>query len=500
MPGQASAAGMGGDVDVVRMKADSSGCRRPRSTTEGESEVDEHPAVRQSLQEHATASGGSRCDSGAVPPLSPVSRPQHGHGPLRREDRGARRSGSQDTPAAATHDPGRGSRGGPAVDHDQPAGDPGHEPRERRTTAYDQQARILLLSTSDTDLLAAKASGVNYRLANPARLPLADLPELLDGTDVIVVRLLGGEQAWRDGLTALRGQPVPLIVLGGEMVPDAALMSLSSVPAGIAAQAHEYLAHGGPGNLRELVHFLADTVLMTGHGFAAPEPMPTWGRHPWPARADSLVKSGLTTSSQEDGGPTVAVLYYRAHELAGNTGFVDTLCAAVESCGARALPVWCASLRTADRALLEALGQADVLIVTVLAAGGTVPALSQAGGDDEAWDVGAVAALDIPVVQALCLTSPRAQWAGANAGLSPLDAATQVAIPEFDGRLISVPFSFKETGADGLSRYVPDPERAARVAGTAVALARLRHIPPPRRRVAIVLSAYPTKHSRIGLP
>ena len=373
---------------------------------------------------------------------------------------------------------------------------------------HDQQVSVLLLSTSDTDLLAARASSADYRLANPARLPAADLPPLLDGADVVVVRLLGGEQAWPEGLAALRRHPRPLIVLGGEMVPDAALMSLSSVPAGIAAQAHEYLAHGGPGNLRELAHFLADTVLLAGHGFAAPEPMPTWGRHPWPARADSLVDPGFgpvitgpnpgsTASSQEDG-PTVAVLYYRAHELAGNTGFVDALCAAVESCGARALPVWCASLRTADRALLEALGQADVLIVTVLAAGGTVPALSQAGGDDEAWDVGAVAALDIPVVQALCLTSPRAQWAGANAGLSPLDAATQVAIPEFDGRLISVPFSFKETGADGLSRYVPDPERAARVAGTAVALARLRHIPPPRRRVAIVLSAYPTKHSRIG--
>ena len=73
-----------------------------------------------------------------------------------------------------------------------------------------------------------------------------------------------------------------------------------------------------------------------------------------------------------------------------------------------------------------------------------------------------------------------------------------MAIPEFDGRLISVPFSFKETGDDGLSRYVPDPERAARVAGTAVALARLRHTPPPQRRVALVLSAYPTKHARIG--
>ncbi|MET0227199.1 MAG: cobaltochelatase subunit CobN, partial [Actinomycetes bacterium] len=130
--------------------------------------------------------------------------------------------------------------------------------------------------------------------------------------------------------------------------------------------------------------------------------------------------------------------------------------------------------------------------------GGTTPALSQAGGDDEAWDAGAVAALDVPVVQALCLTSPRAQWAATAAGLSPLDAATQVAIPEFDGRLISVPFSFKELDGDGLSRYVPDPERAERVAGTAVALARLRHVPPADRRVAVVLSSYPTKHARIG--
>jgi cobaltochelatase CobN len=384
---------------------------------------------------------------------------------------------------------------------------------------------VLLLSTSDTDLLAASASGASYRLANPARVDLAALAALLDGADVIVVRLLGGEQAWREGLAALRRQELPLIVLGGEMVPDAALMAMSSVPAGIAAQAHEYLAHGGPGNLRELAKFLADTVLLAGHGFAAPEPMPTWGVRPWgagearpgvvappgageerPSAEAGPGSAGRPGPEGELGGPgqagtgepVVAVLYYRAHELAGNTGFVDALAAAIDACGARPVPVWCASLRTADPELLRALGQADVLVVTVLAAGGAVPALSQAGGDDEAWDVGAIAALDIPVVQALCLTSPRAQWRAGNAGLSPLDAATQVAIPEFDGRIISVPFSFKETGDDGLSRYVPDPERAARVAGTAVALARLRHTAAADRRIAVVLSAYPTKHSRIG--
>jgi cobaltochelatase CobN len=352
----------------------------------------------------------------------------------------------------------------------------------------DELGTVALLSTSDTDLLAARSSGAGYRLANPARLPLAGLPDLLEGTDIVVVRLLGGEQAWREGLAMLREQERPVVVLGGELAPDAALMALSSVPAGIAAQAHEYLAHGGTGNLLELARFLTDTVLLGGSGFAAPRPAPPWGLRPWSA-------AGQETDPAR---PTVGIIYYRAHELAGNTAFVDALCEAVDAAGAQPLPVWCASLRSADTGLLEVLGQADALIVTVLAAGGITPALSQAGGDDESWDVGAIAGLDIPVLQALCLTAPRAQWADTSTGLSPLDAATQVAIPEFDGRLISVPFSFKEIDSDGLSHYVADPERAARVAGTAMALARLRHIPAGQRRVALMLSSYPTKHSRIG--
>src|SRR4029434_10858577 len=83
-------------------------------------------------------------------------------------------------------------------------------------------------------------------------------------------------------------------------------------------------------------------------------------------------------------------------------------------------------------------------------------------------------------------------------GLTPLDVATQVAVPEFDGRIITVPFSFKETDDDGIHSYVPHAARCRRLAAIAVNLARLRHIPVAQRRIAIVLSAYPTKHSRIG--
>jgi cobaltochelatase CobN len=343
---------------------------------------------------------------------------------------------------------------------------------------------VLLLSTSDTDLLSARAGGAAYRWGNPARLAAEDLPDLLEGVDLVVVRLLGGRRAWEEGLDALLAQPRPVVVLGGEQAPDAELMELSTVTGGVCAEAHAYLAHGGPANLAELHAFLSDTVLLTGHGFAPPAPAPSWGR--------------LERVTGSRSGPVVGVLYYRAHHMAGNTAFVETLCAAIEAAGGQALPVFCSSLRTAEPELLDTLGAADALVVTVLAAGGSRPATAGAGGDDEAWDVGALAALDVPILQGLCLTTSKQAWEENDDGLSPLDAASQVAIPEFDGRIITVPFSFKEVDRDGLTVYAADAERAARVAGIAVRHGLLRHTPPAERRLVVMLSAYPTKHSRVG--
>ncbi|GAA5052720.1 cobaltochelatase subunit CobN [Nocardia callitridis] len=345
---------------------------------------------------------------------------------------------------------------------------------------------ILLLSTSDTDLLSARASGARYRWGNPARLLVEDLPALLDGAELVIVRILGGKRAWEPGLDAVRASGVPMVALGGELAPDAELMECSTVPGGVAADAHNYLAAGGADNLRQLYNFLSDTVLLTGHGFEPPVQLPSWG------------ELERAAAPHEVDRPTVAVIYYRAQHLAGNTTYIEAMCLAVEQAGARALPLYCASLRTAEPELIDTLRRADALVVTVLAAGGTKPATASAGGEDEAWDVGVLADLDVPILQGLCLTSGRAQWAANDDGLSPLDVATQVAVPEFDGRIITVPFSFKEFDADGLSTYVPDPERAARVAGIAVRYARLRHIPAERKRVVLMLSAYPTKHARIG--
>lgn len=345
--------------------------------------------------------------------------------------------------------------------------------------------RIALLSTSDTDLLSARSSGAEYSWGNPSRLSEDELRRTVDGADLVVARILGSPHDLAPGITALRTGMVPLVVLGGEQQPSAELMELSTVPIGVAAEAHRYLAEGGPANLSQLHAFLSDTVLLTGVGFDAPVEIPAWGVLERPAADGSL--------------PRVGVLFYRAHEASGNTAFAHTLADAIDATGqAVGVPIFSSSLRAAPDDLYDALGTLDALVVTVLAAGGSTPATAGAGGDDESWDVARMAALDIPILQGLCLTSSREEWLASSDGVTPLDSASQIAIPEFDGRIITAPFSFKEIDADGLPRYVADPERCARVAGIAVNHARLRSVPASERRIALVLSAYPTKHARIG--
>lgn len=346
--------------------------------------------------------------------------------------------------------------------------------------------RVALLSTSDTDLLSARASGADYVLANPARPGHQSMAEVIDGCDLVVGRLLGSRDDLCSGFARVAASGTPVVVLGGEQAPSAELMELSSVPMGVAAEAHRYLAEGGPANLRQLHAFLSDTVLLTGEGFEPPQELPQWG---YAAREGAAA----------DDRARVGILYYRAHEASGNTAFAHALADAVDATGhAVGVPIFAGSLRSAPDELYDAFATLDALVVTVLAAGGSVPAGASAGGDDEAWDVARMAALDIPVIQGLCLTSSRADWEASDDGVTPMDSATQIAIPEFDGRVITAPFSFKEVDEDGLPHYVADPERCARVAGIAVRHARLRRTPNADKRLALVLSAYPTKHARIG--
>ncbi|HEX6744089.1 MAG TPA: cobaltochelatase subunit CobN, partial [Solirubrobacteraceae bacterium] len=379
---------------------------------------------------------------------------------------------------------------------------------------------LVLLSTADTEILAA-AHAVRdlpegfgpVRCANPYGVEDVEafLDDLLDGARVVVARLLGGRRAWPEGVAALRARcardGVALLLLAGEAEPDAELAQLSSAPAATLAQAFEYLRHGGVENTANLLRFLADTLLREGHGFEAPRALPDLGVYV-PGRGDVALEDAL--AAHDPGRPTVGLVFYRSHRVTGNTAFVDALVAALDAAGANALCVWAYSLRPdvdGRVAGLELLhGRIDALVTTVLASGGSTPADAAVDGhaDWSTWRAEALVALDVPVIQAVCATSSRAAWAASPAGLTPLDAAMQVAIPEFDGRIVGPPVSFKEP-LEGESpvgtpvlHYAPDLERCARLAQLATGHARLRALDPADARLVIMLSSFPTKHARIG--
>jgi cobaltochelatase CobN len=386
----------------------------------------------------------------------------------------------------------------------------------------DGAAGLLLLTTADTEILAAARASEHLPegfpkllCANPVVLedPAAFFERELPRAGAVLVRLLGGRRAWPEGLEELRRRcarlRVPLLAFGGEAEPDAELAALSTVPSGTVLEAFEYLRHGGVRNTENLLRFVADAVLMEGYGFEPASPLPEVGIYHPGLPEDSSVEELL--ARHEPARPTVGVIFYRAHWMSGNTAFVDDLVEALEAAEANALPVYCYSMRAGPDGVVQAMevlkDRVDCLITTVLAAGGSNAADARRSGTPEEWlewDVPALEELGVPVIQGICTTSTREAWVASDAGLSPMDTAWQVAIPEFDGRIIGVPFSFKErldeaspVGAP-LTLYKADPERTSRLAGFAARFANLRRIPNSQKRVAVLLSNYPTKHSRVG--
>src|SRR5215210_4324143 len=382
--------------------------------------------------------------------------------------------------------------------------------------------RLLLLTTADTEILAAARASerlpegfLEVRCANPIALedPATFFGRELDGARVVLVRLLGGRRAWPEGLEELRRRcarlRIPLLAFGGEAEPDAELAALSTVPSGAVLEAFEYLRHGGVGNTENLLRFVADTVLMEGYGFEPASPLPEVGVYHPGLPEGSTVEELL--AHHDAARPTVGVIFYRTHWMSGNTAFVDDLTGSLEEAGTNALPVYCYSLRAGADGTVPALkllkDRVDCLVTTVLAGGGSNAADAHRSGSPEEWlewEVPALEELGVPVIQGICTTSTREAWLASDAGLSPLDTAWQVAIPEFDGRIVGVPFSFKERLGDGspvgapLTLYKTDPERTARLAGLAARFAGLGRSSNAEKKVAVLLSNYPTKHSRVG--
>ena len=379
---------------------------------------------------------------------------------------------------------------------------------------------VVVLTHADSDL-AALSRSVDLL---PAEFPRVggfslqslqdshDMAELLAGelrhARIVVVRVLGrlsGIPGWQALVQAATERRQSLLVVSGTGEPNPEFDVVSTVSPAILRETLVYLQSGGPHNLAQWLRFLSDHLLLSGYGFEAPVELAEHGiYHPALGEGASLERWRSLGPADV---PVVGIAFYRAHRMSGNLRFIDALVEAVERRGLRALPVYTSSLRALNEAGVPAAlsffkGESgpriDALINTTSFALGDV---NPQGPTLPGWSIEAMTDLDVPVFQAMVSGMELAQWQSMSRGLNPLDTAMNVVIPEFDGRIVTVPISFKtkrESGGMEVVEYAPLADRVERVAGIVAAQVRLRRLARQDRRIAFIFTNSNTKASQIG--
>ena len=396
-------------------------------------------------------------------------------------------------------------------------------------------APIIFLTAADTEILClSKATATlpslfpNLRVTNLLQLQqqltidtYADT--VLSHAQIIILRILGGRAYWSYGLEVVKiianTQGTALIVLPGDDRPDPDLISHSTVPLSIVNQFWRYLTEGGIDNLRNGLLWLSDRLLGTQYQPAAPVTVPKVGisdmaegrRQKAEARTKNEGRrtknenlSSLSPSpSPSAPSPRIALLFYRAHYLSGNTAPIDALVIALEKRGLDPLPVYVSSLQDPEVqadlvALLQPKSEKGVDLVL------NTTSFAIAKLDDTTPRLDLWRTLDVPVLQVILSGGTASAWDEQPMGLSPRDIAMNVALPEVDGRIITRAVSFKSTVRHSnaletdLVTYEPVSDRIEFVADLAANWVGLRCTPPSQRRVALILANYPNRDGRLA--
>ncbi len=365
---------------------------------------------------------------------------------------------------------------------------------------------IVLLSHAETDLLVLERAKALLPDGFPtvtgySLLGITHTSELLQriGTlaaDTAVIVRVHGTSHSIPGLQGLCDQASrggwKLVTISGVDASAADLTRSAEVNAVFTERLARYFLEGGPANIAQALRYTAAELLTVNLPHEPPASMPAHGLyHP-----DLLITTPQEWGAHRDAQRREAwVIFYRAHVLSGNLEFVDHIIRALEARHLNALGVFTSSLREHDsegvpRALRLVSTLPDIFVSTIAFPVFTLTSLAAAG-------LGARPApfeqLGRPLLQGICCGTPRAEWRASKRGLSPSEAAMNVALPECDGRVGGPPVSFKEQ-----HRYVPERERINRLADLTHRMVELQCVPNANKRVAVVLNNVGGKAERIG--
>ncbi|MFC7019748.1 MULTISPECIES: cobaltochelatase subunit CobN [Haloarcula] len=337
--------------------------------------------------------------------------------------------------------------------------------------------------------------------------------EALTDATAVVLWLHGAEDSmpgYERAVERLRDAGVPLVV---KATGDAFAHEDTSVPDDHRETVSDYLDRGGASNVANCLRYLVSQYGAADPAYDDPVALPTEGVYHPDHPAASIEELRATFDPER---PTVAVWFYESHWTHENTRYVDAQVRAIEEQGANALPIFCEPATDADgqwnaeRVTEEWLLDDDgtPLVDAVCSSFMFSLSMDERGrsADDEGQDAEEVFLdrLGVPVVQTVTTMRSRSRYDGSDTGVMGFELALSVALPEFDGNVITHPISGKERTDDAADigsapkQHFPIDDRVDHAARLAVNWARLRHTPNDEKRVAVVLHNYPPSDDGIG--
>ena len=268
----------------------------------------------------------------------------------------------------------------------------------------------------------------------------------------------------------------------------------------------EFVRGRGAENDRAIVQWTHHAV--TGEG-DVPEPVeqrPNGIYHP---DFDRDVTLGEYLGHLDPSRPTVGMMFTANLWIYGNLEHIDAFIREVESQGMNIIPVFFSSVAsktdgnegsiTVVREYFTENGRSRVDAIVMATPFSQLNNSRDCSGVYTPDEQNYFHTLtDVPVFQAMSVSTHFADYEESAGGLSKSDFNMNVIWPEVDGQVITVPFASNERGRGGPKVYTPLHDRIRHLVSTIDAWARLGHKPASERRIAILMYQSRPDSGRIG--
>jgi cobaltochelatase CobN len=325
-------------------------------------------------------------------------------------------------------------------------------------------------------------------------------------SNITLMYLMGGKKnfvQFNKVASVLRDKQVPLFA--ADIQSDPEVSADSTVTKEDYQLILQYIKCGGLENYEQLMLFLANRFAGCNFEVNKPKKLPLDGIY-HPKFGPSLTLKEYMTKNYAPEKPTIGIFFHHNPLKEGDAALANSLIESIESHGANAVLVYFSISTASSRSLRWIVenyfmidGKRIVDVVISMAAHSLAAFLPPTDSPNALFkDLG------VPVLKAIATQNTFEQWNDSLLGLDFSEVAWNVAMPEFDGMIITVPIAAKclskADAATGtrVAANKPIPERLNKMIRMSINWAKLHYIPNNKKKVALIFHNYPPKNDTIG--